>query len=59
MGIYCCHYALGWLLYAYVFPRIGIGKETLVSNLFVWIVSWAFCWLISLIPGRLSKDLVQ
>ena len=59
MGIYCCHYALGWLMYAYVFPQIGVGRETLVSNLLIWAVSWLLCYLISLIPGRFSKDLVQ
>ena len=59
MGIYCCHYALGWLLYAYVFPHLGVGRETLASNLLIWAASWFLCWLLSLVPGRFTKDLVQ
>ena len=59
MGIYCCHYALGWLLYAYVFPHLGVGRETLASNLLIWVASWFLCWLLSLVPGRFTKDLVQ
>ena len=59
MGIYCCHLALGWILYAYVFPHIGIGRESLVSCLAVWLVGWALCWAIARLPGRFWKMLVD
>lgn len=59
MGIYCCHLFIGWILYAWVLPHFGIAFEGLVSNIWIWIASWAFCWLVARIPGRFAKDLVQ
>ena len=59
MGIYCCHLVVGWLLYAFVLPRFGVVFEGFASNIWIWIASWILCWLISLIPGKFTKDLVQ
>lgn len=58
MGIYCCHLLVGWILYAWVLPWFGVKFEGLVSNIWIWVVSWMVCWLIARIPGRFAKDLV-
>ena len=59
MGIYCVHFGLAWLLYSFVFPHLGIGRETLVSNLVIWAFSWILCHLVAQIPGKFTKNLVQ
>ena len=59
MGIYCCHLALGWVLYAWVLPRFDIGFESPASTVWIWAVSWIFCWLLDRLPGKLAKNLVQ
>ena len=59
MGIYCCHLFVGWLMYTWVLPRFGVAFESFASSVWIWIASWALCWIIARIPGRLPKDLVQ
>jgi hypothetical protein len=59
MGIYCCHLAVGWVLHAWLFPRIGVGFESLSACCWIWCVSWAVCFLIWLVPMRFAKSLVQ
>ena len=58
-GIYCCHLALGWVLYAWVLPQFGIGFESPASTVWIWAASWIFCWLLDRLPGKLVKNLVQ
>ena len=59
MGIYCCHLAVGWVLHAWVFPKVGIGVETFAGCVAIWVVSWVLCLLVALIPGRFAKSMVE
>ena len=59
MGIYCCHLAVGWVLHAWLFPHVGVGRETFAGCLWIWAASWLCCRLIAMIPGRFSKEIVQ
>lgn len=59
MGIYCCHLVVGWMLHAWLFPRIGVGFESLAACCWIWAVSWFVCLLLWLVPVRLVKSLVE
>ena len=59
MGIYCSHLLVGYVLYAWVFPHVGVGLETFWACIWIWLASWLCCALIALIPGKFSKMLVQ
>lgn len=59
MGIYCCHLVVGWMLHAWFFPWIGVGFESLAACCWIWGVSWIICLLISLVPVRFVKSLVE
>lgn len=59
MGIYCCHLAVGWLLHAWLFPRIGVGFESLSACCWIWVVSWLVCLVFWLMPVRFVKSLVE
>ena len=59
MGIYCCHLAVGWALHAWLFPKIGVGFESLSACCWIWGVSWLLCFLVWLVPVRLGKELVE
>ena len=59
MGIYCCHLAVGWVLHAWLFPRIGVGFESLSACCWIWSVSWLVCLVVWLVPVRLVKSLVE
>lgn len=59
MGIYCCHLAVGWVLHAWLFPRIGVGFKSLAACCWIWGVSWLVCLVVWLVPVRLVKSLVE
>lgn len=59
MGIYCCHLAVGWVLHAWLFPRIGVGMESFAACCWTWCASWLICFLVWLVPGRFARSLVE
>lgn len=59
IGIYCLHYILGIPMFRYVFPRIGLGQETIPACVLLWFLSWGVCRLISLIPLEFCKRIVR
>lgn len=59
MGIYCAHLLVGYAMYAWVLPKMGVVFEGFASCVWIWIASWALCALMALIPGRFVKGLVQ
>lgn len=59
MGIYCCHLAVGWVMHAWLFPKIGVGFESYSACCWIWAGSWVVCFLMWLIPGRFAKSLVE
>ena len=58
MGIYCSHLLVGYVLYAWGFPHVGVGLETFWACIWIWLASWLCCALIAFIPGKFSKMLV-
>lgn len=58
MGVYCVHLMLGWLLCAYVFPRLGVVQEGIFSCVLIYVASWTLCWFVDCLPSRFTKALV-
>jgi len=66
MGVYCIHHLMGKILFDLVFrlPRLetkwgGLAVAPWWFWLLLWVLSYLVCWLISLIPGRFSKRIVE
>lgn len=67
MGVYCIHHLIGKLLFDHVFclERTQTAEWGALTNApgWFWLLLWAFsylvCWLISLIPGKFSKRIVE
>lgn len=66
MGVYCVHLLLGWIFYDYVlglekvsFPFGTCRSFTVLQCLAVWALSYVFCWLVSLIPAKFFRRVVE
>lgn len=58
MGVYFAHVYVGKLLEELVFPSIGIVPRSFAGGCTVFAVSFALCWLVSLVPNRHVRALV-
>jgi len=60
MGVYFSHYAIGRVLHSYVFQKFGIlTAPDLWQTLVVYVASFAFCLLVSLVPVKFVRNLVR
>lgn len=59
LGIYLLHYFVGTLLNEFYFMPSGKEYNTFNECILIWILSFILSFLISLIPGKFSKALVE
>ena len=59
MGVYFAHIYVGKLLEELVFPNVGILPRSFQGGCVVFLVSFAVCWLVSLVPNRHIRALVS
>ena len=59
MGVYFVHIFLGKLLEELVFPHVGLVPRSFAGGCAVFVVSFLFCWLVSLVPVRRVRELVS
>ena len=59
MGVYFVHVYLGKLLEELVFPHVGLVPRSFAGGCAVFAVSFAVCWLVSLVPFRRVRELVS
>lgn len=59
MGVYFAHIYVGKLLEELVFPNVGILPRSFQGGCVVFLVSFAVCWLVSLMPNRHVRALVS
>jgi len=58
MGVYFAHIYVGKLLEELVFPHVGLVPRSFSGGCVVFAVSFAVCWLVSLVPSRHVRALV-
>ena len=59
LGVYCIHYGIGYCWDNIICVRYGLRADTMIQCIVIYAVSILLSWLISLIPIRLAKMVVQ
>ena len=59
MGIYLIHYFIGDVVNQVICPYMEWRTNTFRTTVLIYVISWMLSFLISLIPGKISKMLVE
>ncbi len=59
MGVYFAHIFVGRIAENFLFPHMGLAAQTFKAGCVVFLLTWLFCLLASLIPCRWTKLLLE
>jgi hypothetical protein len=59
LGVYCIHYGIGYCWDNIICVRFGLRHDTIVQCIVIYAVSILLSWLISLVPIRLARMVVE
>jgi len=59
MGIYFIHILVGRPLQNFVFAHTGLVQQSFLGSIAIFAVCWTVCWIVSLIPSKWARSLVE